>query len=217
MRDPICHAEPLSSSETAEEESADDKPHEALLERLKAIDVRSRKHVEDKLLIGEFVDFVRVENPRLLSVLSTMTVIGTQTEAARKLGATGAEVERLYRQIRKLGRSFLSRKPRTQRSQCSETRYGTKPNASTTESIAPPARLSADLKITYWNRADLYNEVWSQPLVKLSRRYGISDVRLGKVCRKLKRYLTPDEVIGRRGRSVKLSNKCHCRSLRMPL
>ena len=42
-----------------------------------------------------------------------------------------------------------------------------------------PSRIS-------WNRVDLYNEVWNQPLVKLSRKYGISDVRLGKVCRKLK-------------------------------
>jgi len=32
----------------------------------------------------------------------------------------------------------------------------------------------------------LYNEVWDQPLVRLSRKYGISYVRLGKVCRKLK-------------------------------
>ena len=39
---------------------------------------------------------------------------------------------------------------------------------------------------TAWNRVELYNEVWDQPLVKLSRTYGISDVRLGKVCRKLK-------------------------------
>jgi len=37
-----------------------------------------------------------------------------------------------------------------------------------------------------WNRVELYDEVWNQPLVKLSRKYGISDVRLGKVCRKLK-------------------------------
>jgi hypothetical protein len=37
-----------------------------------------------------------------------------------------------------------------------------------------------------WNRVELYNEVWNQPLVKLSRKYGVSDVRLGKVCRKLK-------------------------------
>ena len=37
-----------------------------------------------------------------------------------------------------------------------------------------------------WNRVELYSEVWDQPLVKLSRKYRISDVRLGKVCRKLK-------------------------------
>ena len=39
---------------------------------------------------------------------------------------------------------------------------------------------------TAWNRVELYNEVWDQPLVKLSKKYGISDVRLGKVCRKLR-------------------------------
>lgn len=37
-----------------------------------------------------------------------------------------------------------------------------------------------------WSRVELYKEVWDQPLFKLSRKYGISDVRLGKVCRKLK-------------------------------
>ena len=52
--------------------------------------------------------------------------------------------------------------------------------------IAPPARRSADLSSNCWNRVELYNEVWNQPLVKLARKYGISDVRLGKVCRKLK-------------------------------
>ena len=31
-----------------------------------------------------------------------------------------------------------------------------------------------------------YNEVWDQPLVKLAQKYGISDVRVGKVCRKLR-------------------------------
>lgn len=40
--------------------------------------------------------------------------------------------------------------------------------------------------VILWNRVELYNEVWNQPLVKLSRKYGISDVRLGKVCRKLR-------------------------------
>jgi hypothetical protein len=37
-----------------------------------------------------------------------------------------------------------------------------------------------------WNREELYNEIWEQPLVKLAAKYGISAVMLGKVCRKLK-------------------------------
>ena len=36
-----------------------------------------------------------------------------------------------------------------------------------------------------WNREELYNEVWEQPLVKIASKYGISAVALGKVCRKL--------------------------------
>jgi hypothetical protein len=36
-----------------------------------------------------------------------------------------------------------------------------------------------------WNRDELYSEVWEQPLVKAARKYGISAVMLGKVCRKL--------------------------------
>jgi hypothetical protein len=184
MRDPICRAEPLSP-QIGDEASSDDELCEVLLEKMKAVHLGSRKQVEDKLFITEFVDFVRIENPRLVSVLGAMAATATQTEAARKLGATGAEVERLYRQIRKLGRSFLSRKRPTPRNQCSAVRYETKANASTAESLAPPARPSPDLNSTCWNRVDLYGEVWNQPLVKLSRKYGISDVRLGKVCRKL--------------------------------
>jgi hypothetical protein len=36
-----------------------------------------------------------------------------------------------------------------------------------------------------WNREKLYGEVWATPLSKLAVMYGISDVRLGKVCREL--------------------------------
>lgn len=184
-RNPICHASALFLCHVGEVESADE-PLQPVLERLKAIDLRSRKQVEDKLLIGQFVDFVRAENPRLVSVLGTMTLTGTQAEAARQLGLTSEEVGRLYRQIREFGRSFLNRKPTTQRNQYSVRWYRTKANASTAESMASPTRPSADPNSTCWNRVDLYHEVWNQPLVKLSRKYGISDVRLGKVCRKLK-------------------------------
>ena len=36
-----------------------------------------------------------------------------------------------------------------------------------------------------WNREELYREIWNEPMSKLSKKYGISGVMLGKVCRKL--------------------------------
>lgn len=36
-----------------------------------------------------------------------------------------------------------------------------------------------------WNRDSLYEEVWATPMAKLAKKYGISDVGLAKVCRKL--------------------------------
>jgi hypothetical protein len=154
MKHPIRHAEPLSFSEITEEESAGEKLHRALLEKLIAIDFSSRKQADDKVLLAEFVDFVRTQNPPLLPVLGTM--IGTRTEAAQKLRATGTEVGRLYRQIRELGRSFLSRRRPRPRKQSLVTRYGRNARTSTTDLVPPPVRLSADLDSTYWNRVELY-------------------------------------------------------------
>lgn len=37
-----------------------------------------------------------------------------------------------------------------------------------------------------YNREDLYEQVWSQPMSKLAKSYGLSDVGLAKICRKLK-------------------------------
>lgn len=37
----------------------------------------------------------------------------------------------------------------------------------------------------YWNREELYAEVWSTPMCTLAKKYGISDVALAKTCRKL--------------------------------
>jgi len=37
-----------------------------------------------------------------------------------------------------------------------------------------------------WNRESLYGEVWKNAVSKVSETYGISDVALAKVCRKLK-------------------------------
>ena len=37
----------------------------------------------------------------------------------------------------------------------------------------------------FWDRDALYEEVWTTPLLKLAKKYGISDVGLKKICRKL--------------------------------
>lgn len=43
--------------------------------------------------------------------------------------------------------------------------------------------MAADARI--WNREELYQEVWAIPMKTLAQNYGISDVGLAKVCRKL--------------------------------
>ncbi|WKZ70865.1 MAG: hypothetical protein QY331_06330 [Melioribacteraceae bacterium] len=35
------------------------------------------------------------------------------------------------------------------------------------------------------NREKLYEQVWSKPMIKLAKKYGISDVGLGKICKKM--------------------------------
>lgn len=36
-----------------------------------------------------------------------------------------------------------------------------------------------------WNRDELYEKVWSQPVIHVAKQYGVSDVAIAKVCRKL--------------------------------
>jgi hypothetical protein len=36
-----------------------------------------------------------------------------------------------------------------------------------------------------WNREELYRDVWETPMSKLTEKYGVSNVMIGKVCRKL--------------------------------
>lgn len=83
--------------------------------------------------------------------------------------------------LRKLEPTFQIKKARPQlRERVIAERKVRELNARTVENL----RLVQPTDIS-WNRVELYNEVWDQPLVKLSRKYGISDVRLGKVCRRL--------------------------------
>lgn len=41
------------------------------------------------------------------------------------------------------------------------------------------------------HREELYAQVWSEPMVRLAKRYGVSDVALAKVCRKLEIPVPP--------------------------
>jgi hypothetical protein len=49
---------------------------------------------------------------------------------------------------------------------------------------ADPVRISPDLLARY-DREDLYNKVWAQPIQQLAKEYGVSDVALAKACKKL--------------------------------
>jgi hypothetical protein len=186
IRSPLCRAKQLFPSESGEEMSPDDPSCRVLSERAKDVALCSQKQVEDKLLIGAFIDFVRSENPRILSALGAIAVTGTREEAARKLGTTSADCGRLYRQLRELGHSFLTRKARPQLRRRSEIQFGTVTDDSVAEICRRLSQRSVAFSSNYWDRVELYHEVWHQPLVKLAKKYGISDVRIGEVCRELR-------------------------------
>jgi hypothetical protein len=125
--------------------------------------------------LAEFVEFLRREDASVLPVMGAIAATTTPVAAAELLGIAKPEFRGLHSRLRELGQFFLKPEMRRRRS--------AKPKALSnhceTSATDPVHSCSA------WNRVELYNEVWDQPLVKLSRKYGISDVRLGKVCRKL--------------------------------
>ena len=55
----------------------------------------------------------------------------------------------------------------------------------------------------FWNRDELYQEVWSTPMWTLARKYGISDVGLAKVCRKLDNPTTRPGLLGEEASGAK--------------
>ena len=125
--------------------------------------------------LTEFVEFLRREHAGVLPVIGAIAATTTPAAAAELLGIAKPEFRGLHSRLRELGQFFLKPEMRRRRS--------AKPKALSnnceTSATDPVHSCSA------WNRVELYNEVWHQPLVRLSRKYGISDVRLGKVCRKL--------------------------------
>jgi hypothetical protein len=55
----------------------------------------------------------------------------------------------------------------------------------------------------FWNRDELYEEVWATPMQTLAKKYGISDVGLAKICRKL---VIPVSVRSRKPGSLSVLN-----------
>jgi len=47
-------------------------------------------------------------------------------------------------------------------------------------------RLDMAWKTIQYNRNTLYEQIWSQPILTVAKTYGISNVALGKICRKLR-------------------------------
>jgi len=181
IKSPLCHAERLLfSEETSDGVCVDDELSELASEQLLGAAERSHKQLQDRLFVGEFIDFVRRRSPRILSALEAIAATRTQEEAARKLRMTNADFGRLCSQLRELGQSFVNGEQRLQQRGQPSVKY----RALKRDVAVHDSTSQLDRKL--WSRAELYNEVWNQPLVKLARKYGISDVALGKACRKLR-------------------------------
>ena len=127
--------------------------------------------------LTEFVEFLRREDSNLFPAICAIAATSTPGAAAELLGITKADLRHLHNRLRKLGQFFLAGGARQRRSTRPKALYSHHCEVGATHAVH---------SCTAWNRLDLYNEVWKQPLIKLSLKYGISDVRLGKVCRELK-------------------------------
>jgi hypothetical protein len=179
MTNPICRAGNVSLGGHFDESDSgqvDDKfchAHSAYLRR--RCQSQERKWDASHAL-AEFVEFLRREDAGVLPVMGAIAATTTPAAAAELLGIAKPEFRGLYSRLRELGQFFLKPEMRRRRS----ARPKALSNNCETSATDPVQSCSA------WKRVELYNEVWDQPLVKLSRKYGISDVRLGKVCRKLR-------------------------------
>ena len=59
----------------------------------------------------------------------------------------------------------------------------TKSKAPQTAAVAQENSLSKDKLINTYDRETLYKEIWSEPIIKVAQRYGVSDVAIHKICK----------------------------------
>lgn len=180
MTNPICRAGNVSLGGHFDESDSgqvDDEFCHAHSEHLRRRCQRKERQRDAIHTLAEFVKFLRREDASVLPVMGAIAATTTPAAAAELLGIARPEFRRLYSRVRKLGQFFLAGGARQRRSTRPKALYSHHCEVGATHAVHP---------CTAWNRLDLYNEVWKQPLIKLSLKYGISDVRLGKVCRELK-------------------------------
>lgn len=179
LKNPLCRPSKLSLTSHWDEmdsDQVDDEFCHAHSEHLRRRCQQQERQWDARQALDEFSEFVKREDSSVLPAMEAIAATATQDAAAEGLRITKTELRRLSNRLRKLGQSFLGGEARRRRYPKPQPRH-----TSPREIAACQAAQSS----TAWNRVELYNEVWDQPLVKVSQKYGISDVRLGKVCRKL--------------------------------
>jgi hypothetical protein len=180
MKNPICRAGNVSLwghiDESDSGQVGDEFCH-AHSAHLRGRCQRQERQRDASHTLTKFVEFLRREDAGVLPVMGAIAATTTPAAAAELLGIAKPEFRGLHSRLRELGQFFLKPEKRRRRSTKPKAQYARHPEIAATHPLDSCAT---------WSRVELYNEVWDQPLVKLSRKYGISDVRLGKVCRKLK-------------------------------
>jgi hypothetical protein len=71
----------------------------------------SEKLSNYRAFLQQFVDFVRREDPKVLSAIGALLATGTQGEAADLLGITETEFRRKRTRLSQLAKCFVSGKP----------------------------------------------------------------------------------------------------------
>jgi hypothetical protein len=79
--------------------------------QLRAAAKASEKQSGDRAFLEEFVNFVRREDPKILSAIEAIHATGTQADAAGWLGVTESEFSRMRTRLSQLANSFLSGEP----------------------------------------------------------------------------------------------------------
>lgn len=62
---------------------------------------------------------------------------------------------------------------------------GTEDTSDNTDAESSPWLYGGNSRYNVYYREKLYKEIWAEPVVKVAERYGVSDVAIHKVCRKL--------------------------------